>query len=37
MEPLAPSGLLAHLTDLPDPRVDRAKRHGLLDIVTVAV
>lgn len=37
MDPLAGPAFRAHVADLPDPRVDRAKRHGLLDIVTVAV
>lgn len=36
MFPLAPSGILAHFADLPDPRIDRAKRHELLAIVTIA-
>lgn len=26
-----------HFADLPDPRIDRTKRHGLLDILTIAV
>ena len=26
-----------HFADLPDPRIDRTKRHGLLDIVTIAL
>jgi predicted transposase YbfD/YdcC len=29
--------LAAYFADLPDPRVDRTKRHSLLDIVTVAL
>lgn len=37
MDPLALSGILAHFADLPDPRVDRAKRHGLLDVVAIAL
>jgi predicted transposase YbfD/YdcC len=33
----APPDLLGHFADLPDPRVERGRRHRLLDIVTVAV
>jgi len=33
-----PGGSLrAHFATLPDPRVERTKRHGLLDLVTIAV
>src|SRR5215217_5220930 len=28
--------LRAHFADLPDPRIDRCKRHALLDVVTIA-
>ncbi len=34
--PTNPS-LLAHLAILPDPRLDRTKRHKLLDILTIAI
>jgi predicted transposase YbfD/YdcC len=38
MEESAPGrGLRDHFAALPDPRIDRAKRHQLLDIVTIAV
>jgi predicted transposase YbfD/YdcC len=37
MIPLSPSSLLTHFADLPDPRIDRAKRHDLLAIVTIAL
>ena len=30
-------GLRDHFADLPDPRVERTKRHRLLDVVTIAV
>ena len=30
-------GLRDHFADLPDPRIERTKRHQLLDIVTIAV
>jgi predicted transposase YbfD/YdcC len=36
-EPLPGRGLRDHFADLPDPRVERTKRHRLLDIVTIAV
>jgi len=29
--------IAAHFADLPDPRIDRAKRHDLLAIVTIAL
>lgn len=35
-EPPRPS-LWDHFADLPDPRLDRTKRHSLLDIVTIAL
>ena len=36
--PMTPSiSLLAHFRDLPDPRIDRTKRHKLIDIVGVAI
>lgn len=34
---LDPSRLLAHFAELPDPRVERAKRHALLDMLAIAV
>lgn len=37
MDPLAPSSLRSHFASLPDPRIERAKRHDLLDIVTIAI
>ncbi len=37
MDPLAGLAFRAHFADLPDPRVDRARRHGLLDVVTIAL
>jgi len=37
MDPLAAARLRSHFATLPDPRVDRAKRHDLLDIVAVAL
>jgi len=37
MDTLAGSSLRAHFAALPDPRVDRTKRHQLLDIVTIAI
>lgn len=37
MTPLPAASLAAHVADLPDPRLDRAKRHSLLDIVTLAL
>ncbi len=37
MDPLAGSSLRAHFAALPDPRVDRTKRHQLLDIVTIVI
>src|SRR5918999_2369780 len=37
MDPLAGCAIRAHFAALPDPRVDRTKRHELLDIVTIAL
>ena len=37
MDPLAGCAFRRHFADLPDPRVDRCKRHRLLDVVTVAL
>ena len=37
MDPLAGCAFRAHFAALPDPRVERCKRHGLLDVVTVAL
>jgi predicted transposase YbfD/YdcC len=37
MDPFAGRGLRAHFADLPDPRIERTKRHALLDVVTIAV
>ncbi len=38
MEESSPGrGLRDHFADLPDPRVERTKRHRLLDVVTIAV
>ena len=37
MDPLADARLRTHFAALPDPRVDRAKRHELLDILTIAL
>lgn len=37
MDPLAGCAFREHFAVLPDPRVDRCKRHELLDIVTVAL
>lgn len=37
MDPLSAATIAVHFADLPDPRVDRAKRHALLDIVTIAL
>jgi predicted transposase YbfD/YdcC len=37
MLPAARANLRRHFAALPDPRVDRAKRHALLDIVAVAL
>lgn len=37
MDPLADCAFRAHFGDLPDPRIDRCKRHDLLEVVTVAL
>jgi predicted transposase YbfD/YdcC len=37
VDPLSGCAFRAHFGDLPDPRIDRCKRHDLLDIVTVAL
>lgn len=37
MDALAGCAIQAHFADLPDPRIDRAKRHDLLAIVTIAL
>jgi len=37
MAKVAASGLSAHLAQVPDPRIDRTKRHALLTILAIAV
>lgn len=37
MDARSPATIAAHFADLPDPRIERARRHDLLDIVTIAV
>lgn len=37
MEPQPPTSLTSHVAALPDPRVDRTKRHAFLDILTIAL
>lgn len=37
MEPPDPSGISRHFADLDDPRVERCKRHGLTEIITIAL
>jgi predicted transposase YbfD/YdcC len=37
VDPLADCAFAAHFADLPDPRIDRCKRHDLLDVVTIAL
>jgi predicted transposase YbfD/YdcC len=37
VDPLAGCAFSAHFADLPDPRIDRCKRHELLDVVTIAL
>jgi hypothetical protein len=37
MEPSAAQALTTHFASLPDPRVERTKRHPLLSIVTIAL
>ncbi len=29
--------LLSHFSDLPDPRIDRTKKHKLIDMVAIAI
>lgn len=35
--PTTPTALFAHFADLPDPRIERTKRHQLLDIIAIAL
>lgn len=37
MDPLAGCAFRDHFADLPDPRIDRCRRHALLDVVTIAL
>jgi predicted transposase YbfD/YdcC len=37
MDPTAGRSLRAHFAALPDPRVERTRRHQLLDVITIAV
>ena len=37
MDARPPCAIADHFVDLPDPRIDRARRHELLDIVTIAL
>jgi predicted transposase YbfD/YdcC len=37
MDPLADASIRTHFGALPDPRVERAKRHDLLDILSIAL
>jgi predicted transposase YbfD/YdcC len=37
MEKQASSGLAGHFGDMPDPRIERSKRHKLLDIIMIAI
>jgi predicted transposase YbfD/YdcC len=37
VDPLAGCAFPDHFADLPDPRIDRGKRHELLDVVTIAL
>jgi predicted transposase YbfD/YdcC len=37
MEQPPPTSISVHFADLPDPRVDRTRRHELLDITTIAI
>jgi predicted transposase YbfD/YdcC len=37
VDPFAGCAFRAHFADLPDPRIDRCKRHRLLDVVTIAL
>ena len=29
--------LISHFVDIPDPRIDRTKRHKLIDIIVIAI
>lgn len=37
MAPVSARTIAAHFATLPDPRIDRAKRHALVDIITIAL
>lgn len=37
MDAQDPTGISQHFADLDDPRVDRSKRHGLTEIITIAL
>lgn len=37
MDVVAPRGLLRAFSELKDPRVNRTKKHSLLDILTIAI
>lgn len=37
MSPSDPTGISQHFVDLDDPRVERSKRHGLTEIITIAL
>jgi predicted transposase YbfD/YdcC len=37
VDPLDDCAFRSHFADLPDPRLDRCKRHGLFDVVTIAL
>lgn len=37
MDPLSGCAIRSHFAALPDPRVERTKRHALLDILTIAL
>ncbi len=37
MEPQPTTSIISHFSRLPDPRIERSKRHGLLDILTLAL
>lgn len=37
MSPIDPTGIGQHFTDLDDPRGERGKRHGLTEIITIAL
>ncbi len=34
---MSDASLLSHFANLPDPRIDRTKRHKLIDIITIAI